>query len=115
MFRQLLKSKIHRATVTEANINYEGSITIDEVLMVKADIIENEKVLIVNLSNGARLESYAIKGEKNSGVICANGGAALHCKAGDIVLIISFCALSETELNGHKPIVVKVNQKNEPV
>ncbi len=115
MLRQLLKSKIHRATVTEANVNYEGSITVDEVLLEAADIIENEKVLIANITTGARLESYAIKGKRGSGVICANGGAALHCKVSDIVLIMSFCALNEREVQNHRPKVIKVDGRNRPI
>lgn len=115
MLRQLLKSKIHRATVTEANVNYEGSVTVDEILMEAADIVENEKVLIANITTGARLESYAIRGKRGSGVICANGGAALHCKVGDIVLIMSFCALDEREVQNHRPKVIKVDGRNRPI
>jgi aspartate 1-decarboxylase len=112
MLRQLLKAKIHRATVTEANINYEGSFTIDESLMEAADIVEHEKVLIANLTTGARLESYAIKGKRGSGVMCANGGAAIHCKVSDIVLIMSFCVLNEEEVKRHHPTVIRVDSRN---
>ena len=112
MIRQMLKSKIHRATVTEANVDYRGSITIDEKLMVEADILDHEKVLIANLSNGSRVESYAITGKWGSGVVCANGGAALHNKVGDKVLIMSFCALNDREAKKHKPKIVFVDEKN---
>ena len=112
MIRQMLKSKIHRATVTDANVNYEGSITIDEQLMVEADILDHEKVLIANLTNGSRVESYAITGKWGSGVVCANGGAALHNRVGDIVLIMSFCALTDREVKRHRPKIVKVDGKN---
>ena len=115
MIRQMLKSKIHRATITDANVNYEGSITIDEKLMVDANILDHEKVLIANLSNGSRVESYAITGKWGSGVVCANGGAALHNRIGDMVLIMSFCALTDREAKRHKPKIVKVDSKNCPV
>ena len=112
MIRQMLKSKIHRATVTESNVNYEGSITIDEKLMAEANILDNEKVLIANLTNGSRVESYAIIGKWGSGVVCANGGAALHNRVGDKVLIMSFCALDDREAKQHRPKIVKVDEKN---
>src|SRR3989338_9084391 len=112
MLRQLLKSKIHRATVTEVNVDYEGSIIIDETLMQEAKIVEWEKVLIANLSNGARVETYAIKGKAGSGTICANGGAALHCRVGDKVLIMSFCVLDDEQIAIHRPKIVKVDERN---
>lgn len=112
MIRQMLKSKIHRATVTDANVDYEGSITIDEQLMDAANILEHEKVLIANITRGSRIESYAISGKWGSGVICANGGAALHNKVGDLVLIMSFCALNDKEAKRHNPKVIKVDEKN---
>jgi aspartate 1-decarboxylase len=115
MIRQVLKSKIHRATVTEANVDYEGSISIDEKLMADADLVDGEKVLIANLTNGSRVESYAISGKRDSGVICANGGAALHNRVGDLVLIISFCGLDEKELKRHRSRIVKVDEKNRPI
>ncbi|MBI4394752.1 MAG: aspartate 1-decarboxylase [Candidatus Omnitrophica bacterium] len=114
MIRQMLKSKIHRATVTDANVNYEGSITIDENLMDEADILNHEKVLIANITNGSRVESYAIAGKRSSGIICANGGAALHNRVGDKVLIMSFCALSDQEAKYHHPKIIKVDDKNRP-
>ncbi|HBS47357.1 MAG TPA: aspartate 1-decarboxylase, partial [Paenibacillus sp.] len=90
MFRHMMKSKIHRATVTEANLNYVGSITIDENLMEAADILENEKVQIVDNNNGSRLETYVIPGPRGSGVICLNGAAARLVQPGDTVIIISY-------------------------
>ncbi len=112
MLRQMLKSKIHRATVTDANINYEGSITIDLDLMDAADILMNEKVLIVNLNNGARVESYAIPGERGSGAICLNGGAAKHGAKGDLLIIMCFSVLDEGEVKTHTPKIVRVDNKN---
>src|SRR3989337_1018791 len=90
MYIEIIKSKIHRAVVTEANLNYVGSITIDEDLMEAANIIENEKVQIVNINNGERLETYVIKGERGSGMVCLNGPAARKVQVGDIVIIISY-------------------------
>jgi aspartate 1-decarboxylase len=115
MTRQMLKSKIHRVTVTDANVDYEGSITIDERLMEEADILSYEKVLLANLKNGSRLETYVIPGERDSGIICTNGGAALHNKKGDLILIMSFCALTDEEAKYHRPKVVKVDSKNRPL
>ena len=115
MIRQMLKSKIHRATVTESNVNYEGSITIDEKLMAEANILDHEKVLIANLNNGSRVESYAITGKWGSGVVCANGGAALHNHVGDTVLIMSSCALTDREAKRHRPKIVKVDGRNRPI
>ncbi|MHA0855397.1 aspartate 1-decarboxylase [Paenibacillus sp. CMAA1364] len=115
MFRHIMKSKIHRATVTEANLNYVGSITIDENLMEAADLLVNEKVQIVNNNNGARLETYVIPGPRDSGVICLNGAAARLVSPGDVVIIISYGLLSSEELNSHKPTVVFVDENNKPV
>ncbi|MEK5165079.1 aspartate 1-decarboxylase [Paenibacillus sp. FSL R5-0527] len=115
MFRTMMKSKIHRATVTEANLNYVGSITIDEELMEAADILENEKVQIVNNNNGARLETYVIPGPHGSGVICLNGAAARLVQPGDNVIIISYAAMSPEEVRSHKPTVVFVDESNRPV
>ncbi|MCA1294655.1 aspartate 1-decarboxylase [Paenibacillus sp. alder61] len=115
MFRTMMKSKIHRATVTEANLNYVGSITIDEDLMESADLLENEKVQIVNNNNGARLETYVIPGPRGSGVICLNGAAARLVQPGDQVIIISYAMLSAEEVRSHKPTVVFVDQNNRPV
>jgi len=112
MYREMLKSKIHRATVTDANLNYVGSITVDEELMEKSGIIENEKVLVVDVNNGSRLETYVIKGGRGSGVICLNGAAARLVQPGDKVIIISFGIYSDSELEGYKPIVVMVDENN---
>lgn len=115
MFRHMMKSKIHRATVTEANLNYVGSITIDEDLMEAADLLENEKVQIVDNNNGSRLETYVIPGPRGSGVICLNGAAARLVQPGDTVIIISYAVVSSDELAGHKPTVVFVDENNKPV
>ncbi|AIQ30800.1 L-aspartate 1-decarboxylase [Paenibacillus sp. FSL P4-0081] len=115
MFRHMMKSKIHRATVTEANLNYVGSITIDENLMEAADLLENEKVQIVDNNNGSRLETYVIPGPRGSGVICLNGAAARLVQPGDTVIIISYAMLSSEELADHKPTVVFVDAGNQPV
>lgn len=115
MICEVLKSKIHGATITEANVNYEGSVTIDEKLMDEANIAEWEKVLIANLVNGSRVESYAIPGPWGSGIVCANGGAALHNHVGDTVLIMSFCTLHERERKRHRPKIVKVDPRNRPI
>ncbi len=112
MQRQIMHGKIHRATVTEACIDYPGSITIDETLMAGADILPHEKVLIANLTNGSRIESYAIPGPAGSGVICLNGGAAKHGKAGDMIIILAFAVMSDEEARAHKPKVVYVDAKN---
>lgn len=115
MFRTMMKSKIHRATVTEANLNYVGSITIAEDLMEAADLLENEKVQIVNNNNGARLETYVITGERGSGVICLNGAAARLVQPGDSVIIISYAMMSQEECANHKPTVVFVDETNKPI
>lgn len=115
MMRQMLKSKIHRATVTDANVDYEGSVTIDEQLMDAADLIQYEKVLLANITNGSRLETYAITGKWGSGVICANGAAALHNKVGDKILIMSFCSLPDREAKKFHPKVVLVDAKNRQI
>lgn len=115
MFRTMMKSKIHRATVTEADLNYVGSITIDEQLMEAADLLENEKVQIVNNNNGARLETYVITGPRGSGVICLNGAAARLVQPGDNVIIISYAMMSAEELRSHKPKVVFVDENNHVV
>lgn len=106
MIVEVLKSKLHRVTVTEANLNYIGSITIDEDLMDAANLIEGEKVQIVNNNNGERLETYIIKGERGSGSICLNGAAARKVQPGDIVIIISYAYLDFEEAKTFKPWVV---------
>ncbi|MBN3527577.1 aspartate 1-decarboxylase [Paenibacillus apiarius] len=115
MLREMMKSKIHRATVTEANLNYIGSITIDEHLMECADIWPNEKVQIVNNYNGARLETYVIPGPKHSGVICLNGAAARLVQPGDNVIIISYASMSNEEAKQYDPKIVFVDEDNKPV
>ncbi|MCX5710414.1 MAG: aspartate 1-decarboxylase [Candidatus Omnitrophica bacterium] len=112
MIRTMLKSKIHRATVTEANLNYEGSITIDSDLMKATDIIEFEKVEVLNLNNGHRLETYAIRGKAGSGVVCLNGPAARGACVGDQVIIIAYTSVEDKDAAALKPRVVKVNERN---
>lgn len=108
----ILKSKIHRATITESNLNYIGSITIDEQLMEASNIIEYEKVSIVNNNNGARFETYVIKGERNSGVICINGAAARLVQPGDIVIIMAFASMDMEEAKVFKPSIVFPDANN---
>ena len=115
MFRTMMKSKLHRATVTEANLNYVGSITIDEDLMDAADLFENEKVQIVNNNNGARFETYVITGARGSGVICLNGAAARLVQPGDQVIIISYAMMTNEEAKAHKPIITILDGGNKPV
>lgn len=112
MLRTVLKSKIHRAHVTEANLYYEGSITIDSDLMKKADIIEGEKVEVLNLNNGQRIETYAISGKAGTGVICLNGPAARASCVGDEVIIISYVLIEENESKTIKPKIIKVDERN---
>lgn len=112
MFRHLMKSKIHRATVTEADLHYVGSITIDRDLMDAADLMANERVQVVNNNNGARLETYVIEGARGSGVICMNGAAARLVHPGDVVIIIAYGMMDEREAHEHKPRVVLVDASN---
>jgi aspartate 1-decarboxylase len=102
----VVKSKIHNASVTEANLNYVGSITIDEDLMDAANIIENEKVQVVNNNNGERLETYVIKGTRGSGVVCLNGAAARKVAVGDVVIIISYASMEFEEAKKFKPTFI---------
>lgn len=106
MIIEVLKSKIHRARVTQAELNYVGSITIDEDLMDAANLIANEKVQIVNNNNGARFETYVIKGERGSGTICLNGAAARLAQVGDIVIIMSYGYMEQDEARAYQPILV---------
>jgi len=106
MFIEVLKSKIHRVTVTGANLDYIGSITIDEDLIDAAGIVENEKVQVLNLNNGERLETYVIKGARGSGEICLNGAAARKVLAGDIVIIVSFAFMEPEQAKNYKPVIV---------
>jgi aspartate 1-decarboxylase len=111
--RTMLKSKIHRARVTDANINYEGSITIDKALLRAADILPYEQVNVLNVNNGARFTTYAIEGEEGKGEICLNGAAARLAVKGDIVIIITYTQVAEENLKTYHPVVVHVNENNE--
>ncbi|MBU5444006.1 aspartate 1-decarboxylase [Paenibacillus sp. MSJ-34] len=113
MFRTMMKSKLHRATVTEADLNYVGSITIDENLMDEADLLVNEKVQIVNNNNGARLETYVIPGPRGSGVICLNGAAARLVQPGDKIIIISYAIMSDEDAKKFQPKVVILGEGNQ--
>ncbi|MCK9430823.1 MAG: aspartate 1-decarboxylase [Candidatus Omnitrophica bacterium] len=113
MLRTMLKSKIHRATVTEANLYYEGSITIDADLIKAADMLEYEKVEVLNLSSGQRIETYVIKGKPGSGVICLNGPAARGACPGDQVIIVSYVLIEDELTKKIKPKVIKVNARNQ--
>jgi len=112
MFRTMMNGKIHRATVTEANLNYVGSITIDEDLLDAAGMLPNEKVQIVNNNNGARLETYIIPGARSSGVVCLNGAAARLVQPGDTVIIISYVLVAEENVKEHKPKVLIMDADN---
>jgi aspartate 1-decarboxylase len=109
MFIEVVKSKIHKVTVTEANLQYVGSITIDEALMEASNIIENEKVQVVNINNGERLETYVIKGKRNSGVIALNGPAARKASVGDVVIIIAYASMDFEEAKQFKPSFIFPN------
>ncbi|TAN59073.1 aspartate 1-decarboxylase [bacterium] len=112
MLRTILKSKIHRATVTEANLQYEGSITIDRKLLIAADILPGEKVEVLNLHNGSRQETYAIEGKSGSGVVCLNGPAARHACKGDILVILAYGMIEDKQARKIKPQIVFVDGKN---
>lgn len=112
MFLHIFKSKIHRATVTEANLNYVGSITIDEELMDAANIYPGEKLQIVNVNNGERIETYAIKGPRGSGSICLNGAAARKAEVGDLVIIISYALMSPDEAKSYIPVNIYPDENN---
>ncbi|MDF2649147.1 MULTISPECIES: aspartate 1-decarboxylase [unclassified Paenibacillus] len=112
MFRTMMKAKIHRATVTEANLNYIGSITIDEDLIDLVGMLPNEKVQIVNNNNGARLETYIIPGPRGTGVICLNGAAARLVQTGDTVIIISYAMMTDEEARKHQPTIAIMGENN---
>ena len=112
MWIETLKSKIHCATVTESDLNYMGSITIDEDLMEAADMLAGEKVQIVNNNNGERFETYVITGQRGTGIICLNGAAARKVQVGDVIIIISYCFLDKDEAKAHKPILLFPNEQN---
>ena len=115
MRRRMMKSKIHRATVTDADVHYVGSITLDRDLMDLADLMEFEQVAVVDVDNGARLETYVIEGERGSGDICINGAAARLVAPGDRVIIISYADYEQAELDGYEPRVVHVDLRNQPI
>ncbi len=112
MLLNMFKSKIHRATVTEANLNYVGSITVDRMLLERAGILPGEKVQIVNNNNGARLETYTIEGEANSGMVCLNGAAARLVQPGDTVIIIAYCLIDQEEAKSFKPNILILDDEN---
>ena len=109
---ELLKSKIHRATVTDANLDYIGSLTLDPILMEGANLNEYEKIHVLNITNGSRLITYIIKGERGSGEVCINGAAAHLVSKGDLVIIASYCVLSENDAKTFKPRIVHVDNQN---
>lgn len=112
MMVHMMKSKLHHATVTQAELHYVGSITIDEDLMDEANLIDHEKVQVLDIENGERLETYVIKGERGSGVICMNGPAARKIQKGDTILVISYAMMSEEEARKYKPVVVFLDDNN---
>ena len=113
MIVRALKSKIHRAVVTGADINYVGSISIDKKLMKAANLLEYEKVQVLNITNGNRLSTYVLEAPENSGKICINGAAARLVNLKDLVIVVSYCSIQHSELKYHTPSIVHVNQKNE--
>ena len=115
MYIEVLKSKIHRAKVTQAELNYVGSITIDENLMDAANMIEHEKVQVVNVNNGERLETYIIKGQRGSGIVCLNGPAARKAQVGDIVIVISYASMEFEEAKKYVPISIFPDSNNQLV
>ena len=112
MVIEVLKSKIHRVRVTQAELNYVGSITIDEDLMDAANIVANEKVQVVNNNNGARFETYVIKGERGSGIVCLNGAAARLVQVGDIIIIISYAQMEQDRAKTHEPLLIFPDENN---
>jgi aspartate 1-decarboxylase len=115
MQRTMLKSKIHRARVTDANLEYEGSLTIDQNLMDAADILEYEQIKIYNVSNGARFDTYAISGPRGSGSMCLNGAAARLGARGDVIIIVTYGAYQAVEISRHQPKIVLVNAGNQAI
>lgn len=112
MFIKMLKSKIHRASVSDANLDYEGSITIDENLIEAANLNLYEKVHVLDITNGNRIETYVIKAPRGSGEICINGAAAHLIKPNDTIIIIAYCTIEKNKASDHKPTIIKVNHKN---
>ena len=113
MFRTMMKAKIHRARVTEANLNYVGSVTIDQDILEQVDILPNEKVQIVNNNNGERFETYVIPGERGSGIICLNGAAARMAQVGDVIIIISYALMSIEEGKKYEPLLIFPDSNNQ--
>jgi aspartate 1-decarboxylase len=112
MLREMCKAKIHSATVTEADLNYTGSITIDKSLLDELDILHYERVQVLNINNGARMETYVIEGEPGSGIICLNGAAARWAVPGDKVIIISYCLIDDAQARSWRPKIVLLDEKN---
>jgi len=112
MLREMCKAKIHQATVTEADLNYTGSITIDKALLEELDILHYERVQVLNINNGARMETYVIEGEPDSGIICLNGAAARWAVPGDKVIIIAYCLIDDAQARSWKPKIVLLDEKN---
>ncbi len=112
MLREMCKAKIHQATVTEADLNYTGSITIDKSLLEELDILHYERVQVLNINNGARMETYVIEGEPDSGIICLNGAAARWAVPGDKVIIIAYCLIDDVQARSWKPKIVLLDEKN---
>ncbi len=112
MYREFLNSKMHRATITESNLNYSGSITIDESLMEEAGILPHERVHVFNINNGERFETYVIKGKRGSGAIGLNGAAARKGTVGDLIIIVSYCYLTAEEMSLHKPKILLMGEGN---
>jgi aspartate 1-decarboxylase len=112
MLREMCKAKIHSATVTEADLNYTGSITIDKTLLQELDILHYERVQVLNINNGSRIETYVIEGEPDSGIICLNGAAARWAVPGDKVIIIAYCLIDDTQARNWKPKIVVLDEKN---
>jgi aspartate 1-decarboxylase len=115
MFRTFLRSKIHRATVTDANLDYEGSITVDSALMERADLAPYELVHVLNLHNGVRFETYVIPGSKGRGTMCVNGAAARLVQPGDKIIVLAYTLTQQAPAKGYKPVVVHVDGRNRPV
>lgn len=115
MFRMMMKSKIHGARVTQCNLTYQGSLTVDASLMEMADLIPNEKIQVVNVNTGVRFETYVIPGEPGSGIMGVNGGAARLATEGDVILVISYTMLEEEIARAHKPRVILLDENNKPL
>jgi aspartate 1-decarboxylase len=115
MLRKLLKAKIHRAVVTRADLSYEGSISIDQDLLDASEIVPFEAVHVWNINTGGRLETYELSAKRGSGEICLNGAAARHVQVGDLVIIAAFCDIEETDIPGHQPRIVLVDEANRPI